>query len=108
MKRQTVNLTAHYSLVLGLYWAHYAVLMNYTSVYLLDNGCKDDQNMAWIRTMLGRNYLKKNLRRHQRVIDFSMRLKYHIIPQRIRLRPRSMLLHKNEFFGNGFLPQVMY
>ena len=23
-------------------------------------------------------------------------------PQRIRLRPRSMLLHKNDFFGNGF------
>lgn len=33
-----MNLTVHYSLMMGLYWANYAVLMNYASVYLLGHG----------------------------------------------------------------------
>ena len=38
-----MNLTVHYSMTMGLYWANYAVLLNYASVYLLGHGFRNTE-----------------------------------------------------------------
>ncbi len=38
-----MNLTVHYSIIMGLYWANYAVLLNYASVYLLGHGFQNTE-----------------------------------------------------------------
>lgn len=40
---KTKNLTAHYALIMALYWSNLAVLSNYASVYLLGHGFHNTQ-----------------------------------------------------------------
>lgn len=41
--RGRMNLTVHYSAIMALYWADYAVLLNYASVFLLGHGFRNSE-----------------------------------------------------------------